>query len=111
MTLLKTLLVWLKRILLLLWCLVLALIVVKFYLDNTDTLNVVIYRWTLQDVAVSQYSFVLLGGGMGVAILAFLPWVLLLRARLMRANAQLNRARTALQSLPASAVKPLAVVA
>ncbi len=103
MALLKTLLLWFKRTLLLLWCLVLALIVVKFYLDNTDTLNVVIYHWTLEDVAVSQYSFVLLGAGMSVAIVAFLPWVLLLRARLIRVNAKLSRAQTALQSLPANA--------
>jgi uncharacterized membrane protein YciS (DUF1049 family) len=86
----------------LLWWLILALLVIKFYLDNGATVDVVFYQATLRDVAVSQLAFSLVGAGMALAVLLLLPWVLLWRLRLIRLEKQLKRTKTALQAVEKS---------
>jgi hypothetical protein len=103
MAFVKKMLVWLRRLLLILWCLVLAVGVTKFYMDNIATTEVVLWGVHLADVAVSRIIFVALGLGMGVTFLLLLPWVFWLRAKLIKARFQLAKAQNSLQTL---SVKP-----
>ena len=95
----KTIYVWAVRLLMLFWWLFLALFVTKFYLDNTDVVNVTFMHWTLSDIAVSTLAFALVGGGMGLALLILLPWVFVLRLKTKRLEKQLNRSQTALNAV------------
>ncbi len=103
MVFVKKILVWLRRLLLVAWCLVLAVGVTKFYMDNTATTEVVLWGAHLADVAVSRIIFVALGLGMGVTFLLLLPWVFWLRAKLIKSRYQLAKAQNSLQTLT---VKP-----
>ncbi|MDZ7925229.1 MAG: hypothetical protein U5M23_14505 [Marinagarivorans sp.] len=99
MAFIKTLLIWLRRLLLLVWCLVLAIGVTKFYMDNTAATNVVLWGAQFTDVAVSRIIFVALGLGMSVTFLLLVPWVLWLRTKLIKARYQLAKAQNSLQTL------------
>lgn len=96
---LKTMYVWTIRLLMLVWWLFLALMVTKFYLDNTEVVSIHFMRWTLSEVSVSTLAFALLGGGMGLAIFILLPWVFMLRLKTKRLEKQLSRTTTALNSV------------
>lgn len=96
---LKAIYKWSVRFVMLAWWLLLALFVIKFYLDNTATVDVSFMRWTLSDVEVSRLAFGLLGGGMALALLILLPWVLMLRFKLKRLERSLSRTQTALQTV------------
>ncbi len=94
----KAIATWIKRIVLLVWLLVLLMVVLKFYFDNPGHVSITFWRWTKPEVSLPILVFGLISIGMAIALLALAPWVLVTRIKLRRMKGKLVESQAALKA-------------
>lgn len=91
---------WALRIVLLIWWLVIAFVVIQFYLDNnTVTVSLKVVRWTIDDLMLSQLVLGVLVGSLLMAAAMLAPWIWLLRMKNARLTRRLNKVQSSLDAL------------
>lgn len=91
---------WALRFILLIWWLVIAFVVIQFYLDNnTVTVSLKVVRWTIDDLMLSQLVLGVLVGSLLMAAAMLAPWIWLLRMKNARLKRRLNKVQSSLDAL------------
>lgn len=94
---------WILRILLVLWWLVLAFVVIQFYLDNNAaTVSVKMVSWTIENIMLSQLVLGLVVGSLMLAFIMLAPWIWLLRVKNQRLRRQLDKLKQSLNAVAKS---------
>lgn len=91
---------WVLRLLLLAWWLLLAFVVIQFYLDNNGaTVSLKVVSWTIDDLMLSQLVLGLVVGSLLLAAFMLAPWIWLLRVKNARLKRQLSKLQSSLKSV------------
>lgn len=95
----RSLWVWIKRLLLLVWLLVLVWASIKFYLDNRVEVAITLWRWTIDGFNLASVIYALMVMSMLLTLLALLPWAMVMRVKLRRTEKRLKESRAALDAV------------
>lgn len=96
----RTVITWLLRLVLIAWWLLLAFVVIQFYLDNNAaTVSLKVVSWAFDDVMVSQLVLGLVVGSLLLAVCMLAPWIWLLRVKNARLKRQLAKIQVSLKSV------------
>lgn len=96
----RTVMTWLLRLLLVAWWLLLAFVVIQFYLDNNAaTVSLKVVSWTVEDLMLSQLVLGLVVGSLLLAVCMLAPWIWLLRVKNARLKRQLSKLQASFKSV------------